>query len=248
MKDFLVAVGFLTKIPIPKKLILDDKNLAKSMVYFPLVGLLLGLILVLANFVLTPFLPAKIVNLLLILFLILLTGAIHIDGLADTIDGFCAKVKTKEQILNIMRDSRIGVMGVIAVALLLLFKYELLNEIPAQFKNISLILMCSISRWSQVMVSYLSKYAREGEGLGRPFIGNIRRRDFYFATAFIIFISSLVWFPKGLLVVILTSILTWVATKYVHKRIGGMTGDTIGAINELIEVVALFSVYILGRG
>lgn len=248
MTKFFIAISFLTKIPIPKRLVSDDKTLAGSMAYFPLVGLLLGLVLVLANNALALFLPIRLVNLLLVLFLILLTGAIHIDGLADTIDGFCAKTKTKEEILHIMRDSRIGTMGVIAVALLILFKYELLNEILPQFKNIALILMCSISRWSQVLVSYFSKYAREGEGLGKPFVGNVKKRQSYLAAAFIIFISSLVWFPKGLLVVILTSISTWIIMKYVHKKIGGMTGDTVGAISELTEVIALFGIYLLGRG
>lgn len=245
MKNFLVAMGFLTKIPIPKKLAIDDKNLAKSMAFFPLVGLLLGLILVFLNIVLNPFLPERLINLTLVFGLIFLTGGLHIDGLSDMVDGFCAKTKNKEEILNIMRDSRIGTMGVIAVVLLILFKYELLNIIPTQIKGAALILMCSISRWGQVMVCYFSKYARENDGLGRPFIGNVRKQDFYLATAFIIFISILGWFPKGFLILILISVFTWVLMKYVHKKIGGMTGDTIGALSELAEVsVLLFAFFV----
>lgn len=247
MNSFLAALGFLTRIPVPQKLSKNDKLLANSMAYFPLVGLLLGFILILINSLLTQFLPERLVNLALVLFLTFITGGIHLDGFADTLDGFCAKGKDKKEILNIMRDSRIGVMGVIGLVILILFKYEMLNAIPAQLKDVALILMCTTSRWGQAAVSYLSKYARENEGIGRPFIGNIRGRDFYLATTVTILISISAWFPKGILVFVLVSILIFTAMKYVHRRIGGMTGDTIGAINELAEVSALFCVYILWR-
>lgn len=247
MKNFLVALGFLTKIPIPQKLSINDKLLSKAMAYFPLVGLLLGLVLVLINSTLTMFLPERLVNLTLILSLILITGAIHLDGLADTLDGLCSKGKNKKEMLEIMRDPRIGVMGTAGVAMLILFKYEMLNVLPAHLKGSALILMCSLSRWGQVAVSYFSKYARETEGLGRPFIGNIGERNFYLATAFAIFISILAWFPMGILVFVLISIFIYIAMKYIHRRIGGMTGDTIGAVNELAEVSVLLGIYILGR-
>lgn len=247
MKNFLIALGFLTKIPIPKRLQADDKNLACSMAYFPIVGLLLGLILVFINLLLSPFLPVALVNLALILSSGLLTGAIHLDGFADTIDGFCAKTNDKEKILAIMRDSRIGAMGVTGLTLLLLFKYEALNNIPAQIKSPTLILMCALSRWSQVMAAHLSGYARSSEGLGRAFIGNIKRRVFWFAMACAFFISSLTLFWRGAVVFIIVYAAAWLLVKYARKRIGGMTGDTIGAISELIEVITLMGVYIMAR-
>jgi adenosylcobinamide-GDP ribazoletransferase len=245
MTNFLIAIGFLTKIPTLKKLPINDKNLANSMAYFPLVGLLLGLILVLANNIMTPFLPERVVNLILIFFLTLLTGGLHLDGLADTVDGFCARTKSKEEILTIMKDSRIGAMGVIAVALSIFFKYELLNSVPMQFRAVSLILMCSLSRWTQVMASHFSKYARENAGLGKAFVGNIGKRYFYTATLFTILILFFVWFPKGLLIFLITYISSWLLMRFIHERIGGMTGDTIGAISEVSEVIILLCICVL---
>lgn len=247
MTNFLTALGFLTKIPISKNISGDDKSLSKSMIYFPVVGFLLGVILVLVDNALAFLLPTGLINLILVFLLLVLTGGIHLDGLADTVDGFCAKTKNKEETLNIMRDSRIGTMGVIAVIALILFEYEALNSISGHFREAALILMCAASRWCQVMVSYFSRYARDGDGLGRLFIGKVGRREFFMAALFIIAASLSVWLVKGLLVVVFVSVLAWGAMKYAHKKIGGMTGDTVGAINELAEAGVLLAVLIIEK-
>lgn len=238
MKDFLVAVGFLTKLPISKKRGGESETLARSMRYFPLVGFLLGIILVLANIFLTRVFPEPITNLILLILLIALTGALHLDGFADTIDGLCSKAKTKEETLDIMRDSRIGTMAVIALVMLLLLKYEALNNTPGQFKNIALALMCALSRWSQVMAAHFSNYPRD-KGLGKPFVGNIPKPVFYAATALAILIAVCLWRAKGALVFSALLVSTLIFMKYTSKRIGGMTGDTIGAISEINEVLVL---------
>ncbi|MDD5449710.1 MAG: adenosylcobinamide-GDP ribazoletransferase [Candidatus Omnitrophica bacterium] len=245
MRGFLIALGFLTKIPVARDLPENDKSLADSTLYFPLVGFFLGFILILINTILAQFLPERIVNLGLVIFLVLITGAMHLDGFADTIDGFCSKFKNKKEVLDIMRDPRIGSMGVIGLILLILAKYELLNAIPVHLKDTALILMCTLSRWGQVAAAAFSSYAREGSGTGRPFIGNIAKKVFYLATALTVMISIVGWFPKGILVFCLVSLLIFMAIKYAQKRIDGMTGDTVGAVNELAEVIALFGIYIL---
>ena len=104
MKSFLIAVGFLTKLPVPKKLAIEDKDLSGSMAYFPLAGFLLGLMLILVNALLAPFLPARMVNLILVLFLILITGGIHLDGFADTL-------AQNRLIMRKRRQSRFGPPG-----------------------------------------------------------------------------------------------------------------------------------------
>ncbi|MCM8781986.1 MAG: adenosylcobinamide-GDP ribazoletransferase [Candidatus Omnitrophica bacterium] len=246
MKTFFIALGFLTKIPIPKKLQINDKSLAKSTIFFPLIGFFLGLILVFVNAILTFLLPDRLINLILILLLILLTGALHLDGFADTVDGFCAKTKNRKEILDIMKDSRIGAMGVIGLIILILFKYEGLNGIPMALKNSSLILMCTISRWVQVIISYFSKHAKD-DGLGKTFVGNVGKTELYLATILAIAISFLFYFSKAIILLILISIFTWASVKYVHRKIGVVTGDTIGAISELAEVITLFSISMLGR-
>ena len=245
MKALITAIGFLTRIPVSKRLEVDGKGLARSMAYFPLVGFLLGLILAAVNSALAFILPEHLINVIVILVLTLLTGGMHLDGFADTVDGFCAKTVKKEEILNIMRDSRIGAMGVIGLIMLLLLKYEALNSIPAQFKNSALILMCSISRWGQVMVSRFCGYARKEDGLGKSFVGNVGKLEFYFATILTASISLLLYFPKAVILLVFASIAAWMMMRYVNKRIGGMTGDTIGAISELLEIGVLLCMCLL---
>ncbi|MCX5715888.1 MAG: adenosylcobinamide-GDP ribazoletransferase [Candidatus Omnitrophica bacterium] len=247
MKDFLIALSFLTRIPVSKKLVIDDKTLSRSMRFFPIVGFVLGAILVLAWHILTPLLPERLVSLILILLLTLLTGAMHLDGFADTIDGLCSKAKSKEEILQIMRDSRIGAMGVIGLILLFLLKWEALNNITPRLKEAALILMCTASRWSQVFSAHFSGYARDTAGLGKPFIGTTRKMDFNFATIFIIPLFLMFLFLKGLIALAILAAVVWGLVKYINKRIGGMTGDTIGAISELVEITVLMTVLILGK-
>jgi adenosylcobinamide-GDP ribazoletransferase len=257
-----MAVGFLTRIPIMgtvKGTVLSEncphieegehcpqeRDLAGSMVYFPVVGLVLGLILALINAALAPILPSGAVNLALVLALTALTGAIHLDGLADTADGLCSKARDKEGILNIMKDPRIGAMGVIAIVMSILFKYELLSAVPSHFKASSLILMCTISRWAQVLAASFSKYARKEGGIGMYFIGKVRKNVLYLAAFFAAAISMAAWFPFGFFVLLAGSLFAWLVIKYINKRIGGMTGDTVGAVNELTEIAVLTTLCIL---
>lgn len=251
MKKFWIAVSFLTRIPITRTVLsencphIKEGDLAGAMAYFPLAGLLLGAILALINVFLAPILPSAIVNLTLVLALTALTGAIHLDGLADTADGLCSKKTNKDEILDIMKDPRIGTMGVIAIVLSLLFKYELLNTIPSQFKASALILMCVISRWSQVLTASFSKYARKEGGIGKYFIGNTGKNDLRLAALFAIALSIAAWFPFGFFVLLFGSLVAWLIMKYIHKRINGMTGDTVGAVNELTEIAVLIILCIL---
>ncbi|MFH1848293.1 MAG: adenosylcobinamide-GDP ribazoletransferase [Candidatus Omnitrophota bacterium] len=246
MGKFLTAAAFLTKIPIPKKAQINNAPLSDSTAFFPVVGLLLGIILVLAACLLEGLLPVRITNLILVLLLTLLTGALHIDGLADAADGFYAGGSDKNRILEIMKDPKIGTMGVLAIAALLLLKFELLNSVSASLRNAALILMCVSSRWSQVMVSYFSKYARAEGGTGKPFVGMVRKKQFIAATIFFALVSLAVWNVKGFLILIATPAASYCMIRYSHRRIGGVTGDVIGAISEINEVILLLIMVILG--
>ncbi len=242
MKRFFTALAFLTKLPVPQKGILDEEALGSSTLFFPVVGALIGLILIMVYKALTPFLAERLVNFIVMLVLILLTGALHLDGFADTVDGFCSKAREKENVLQIMRDSRIGAMGVIGLIMLLLFKYELLNNVAEKLKGPALILMCSLSRWSQVLACRFSKYARASDGTGRAFIGNVKPGDFYLATICMIVICLIARpVAGGLAIFVLVFALSWLFMKYANKRIGGMTGDTVGAMSEVAEVLVLLA-------
>ncbi|MCK4245148.1 MAG: adenosylcobinamide-GDP ribazoletransferase [Candidatus Omnitrophica bacterium] len=244
MKSFLAALQFLTIIPIPKGIKIEEKDLAGSVIFFPLVGLFIGGILMLIAISLRKFLPILTLNLLLLLVWIGITSALHLDGLADTVDGLSGG-KDKEEILRIMADSNIGAKGAIALILLLGAKYLFLYQLPFTLRNHALLLVPALGRWAMVLAAAFLPYAKE-EGLGRIFVENSGRRE--------ILLTSLLITVLGLLLIkfsffyLLGGLLsaTFLLLVIFKGRIGGITGDNLGAINEIVEVVALL-IIILGN-
>src|SRR3989338_5804758 len=138
MSSFLFALQFLTIIPVNIRHI-DEKRSAKAVIFFPLVGLFLGLILAAVNNLLLFFkFEGLLINTILVISLAILTGGLHLDGLADTFDALLSR-KNKEQMLEIMRDSHIGAMGVLSLISVILLKISLLSTIPLPFKTLSLL-------------------------------------------------------------------------------------------------------------
>jgi len=245
MNSFLLAFQFLTIIPIKIKNI-EEKNIPESLVYFPFVGLILGIILWSAANILSilEFSPLAI-NIIVVILLIILSGGIHLDGLADTADAFLSR-KNKEEMLNIMRDSHIGVMGVLSLISILLLKIAFLSSISLPLKNISLLLMCVISRWSPVLSMFYSAYARE-EGKAKVFIEGMNRKIFLFSLLIAILCVTAIWGLRGLYIFLIASALIFLVNKFIERQIGGITGDTLGAVSELTEVMVLIVVCILRK-
>ena len=212
--------------------------------YFPLVGLGLGIILVLGNYILSPLFPRSVVDVILIALLVVSTGALHLDGFADTLDGL-AGGRTKEEILAIMRDSRTGAVGVIGVIILLMLKFFSLNSIPLTLKVPTLLLMPLMARWSMIIMAFFSSYSREGSGVGKcfpDFVGIEQLRG----AAIFTFLASLIFLGwRGFIILILVSFLTFLFTLYFNRKLKGVTGDIFGATNEINEVVLLLLVLIL---
>ena len=216
------------------------------MIYFPLVGLLLGLILAGANGLLSFFnFEPYFINVMLVILLIVLTGGIHLDGLADTTDALLSG-KDREEMLEIMRDSRIGVMGTLGLISIILLKIALVSALTVSLKTISLILMCVLSRWSLVFAMFLFPYARE-DGKAKLFIQGINFKIFILATMLALISIAGTGKLSGLLVFAISAIGTYIINKFITRKIGGITGDTLGATNELIEIIILFSICILER-
>lgn len=237
MKSFFCALGFLTRLPVPARYRFEAVDLGRSMAAFPLVGFLLGVILVIADRLLSSFLPDGLTNILLLTLLALMTGGLHIDGFMDTLDGL-AGGKDRESILEIMRDSRVGALGVVGIVLLLLIKWEALNVLPPEMKQGALLVMPVAGRGGQVLLAYLSPYARS-EGLGRPFVGSLTGGGLAVALLSTVVIAAWAVGWYGIFIVIMTSLLTWLWSGWFVKRIGGVTGDVIGALNEVLEVMVL---------
>ena len=238
MKRLLIAIQFLTVIRVVKYTHLEPEELGRSMGFFPAVGLLLGFVLVFANVTLSHILPPSVVDGILITLLIVLTGALHLDGLADTIDGM-AGGKTKEDVLRIMRDSRTGAIGVVGVTMTLLLKYMSLIHVPPEMENQVLMVMPVIGRCSMVHACFFTDYARSGPGIGLPFTRYVKRREVLLATITAFLISTVLLGIKGVIIMAVAMVTTLGLITFYKRKIGGNTGDTYGATNEINEVLVL---------
>jgi len=245
MKVFLLALQFLTIIPVKIEKV-KEADIAASMVCFPFVGLLLGFLLAgINNLLLSLKFEELAVSIILIVSLIIFTGGLHLDGLSDTADALFSG-KDKEKRLEIMRDSHAGVMGILSLICVILLKIVFLSSINTSLKIVSLILMCTLSRWSLVFLMFLFPYARQ-EGKAKVFIEKANFKIFVLATMIALVCSVITWQLKGLFIIAITSISAYAIGKFITNKIGGITGDTLGAINELTEVIILLSICILER-
>jgi len=240
LKQFITAWQFLTIIPISRRIEVTAESLGRSMAVFPFVGLALGSILIALDYGLAHIFPPAIVNALLLTSYIAMYGGFHLDGLADMIDGL-AGGKDREHILKIMKDSNIGAIGVVALVLVLLLKYTAINSLPDGARWEGLLIMPVIGRWTQVWMTYGSKYARKS-GLGRPFVEYVNDRELAIASLITIVVSWLTLGVKGLLAVITIALVGLILKRFFDKKIGGITGDILGAGSELSELIVLLMI------
>ena len=243
LKNFITAVQFLTIFTLNKKHVVEENDLAKSMVYFPLVGFALGFILVNADKGLLWMFPHAIVNAMLIVILVLLTRALHVDGLGDTLDGLMGGHDHTSR-LHIMKDSRIGTAGVTGIVLLLLVKYLALNNMFSGSKVEALLTAPLLARWSQTLMVYKANYGRE-KGMGSAFVGHLRGSSMI--AVFAIALGLAIWVNGWTALYLVAGVLafTLLGRWYLVKRLGGVTGDAIGAVSELNEVLVLLLLVVL---
>ena len=246
MKDFLQALSFLTILPMGQLPLPEGKGLARSMAFFPSVGLLIGLLLAVAYLLLSFLFSKSLVLWLTLGCLALLTRGLHLDGFADTIDGFAAG-GPKEKILEVMRDSRIGAFGVVGLILLIGAKYLALDEITGLSIPRSLILMTVMGRNSMVWVCYRSPYARSGGGLAKPFAENLTAREMILSSASALGIGLLLWGLEGALVFLGIGLFSFTFRLFFLKKLKGVTGDILGAANELAELICLVLLVLLDK-
>jgi adenosylcobinamide-GDP ribazoletransferase len=237
-RDLLTAFQFLTRIPVPAAHFHTD-SLAESVRFFPLVGLFIGLAagalrLALAH-VLDPALTAAFV----LLFLVMVTGAFHEDGLADAADGLGGGWNT-QQVLTIMRDSRIGSYGAIALVLSLLLRWLLLSRLPAASFLPVIVAAHVLCRWTTLPLSYYLQPARAADGHAQGQGARVAQHTSRSAlltgsllTLVIVLVAMRAAAWKPIMAAVLVSLCSgW----YYRKRIGGVTGDCFGATNQLTEI------------
>ncbi len=250
---FLAALSFLTIIPLPQRLSINQEEVGRSTAYFPVVGIIIGFIVAGLNWLFGLFLPSSVANGLLIVSLVLISGALHLDGFVDTCDGIAGH-RTIEDRWRVMHDSRAGAFGIIGVSLLLLIKYVSLNCVPQTLLMATLVLMPVVSRWVMVYAIFTYPYARP-EGLGKVFKQGASWQRFAIATiitlAVTIGLARLAninyFYLAGLAIIFGTWIIIVAMAAYLKRKFAGLTGDTYGAINEVAELCVLILVCLLAH-
>lgn len=236
--EFSIALQFLTRVPVTIRKTVESVNIARAMAYFPLVGLLIGISTAAVHFLLSYVLAPQVCDLIAIAFIVIVTGNMHGDGLMDTADGIYSG-RPRERILEIMRDSCVGSHGVMAGVLVLLAKFVLLGQLPPEVKSFSLILVPAIGRWAQVYGATVYPYARTGGGTG-GFTDLVGKREIFWASLTVLVAAGMLFRLQGGVLAVAVLVGTLCIGRYISAKIGGMTGDTLGAMSELTEVLALF--------
>ncbi|ADL08173.1 adenosylcobinamide-GDP ribazoletransferase [Thermosediminibacter oceani] len=238
------AFLFLTRIPLPY-FELDQKHIARSLPFFPFVGAVIGVLLAGVDLILKKAVPAPALAALLVTLEMIVTGGLHVDGFADTMDGlFCGKEREKK--LEVMKDSRLGAYGAIGVVLLLLLKYSAMLSILPEFRTRLLIIFPVISRWMMTYSITFFPYLRE-KGIGRVFNEDKSSMMFFLSTLFTLTIVFIAAGIEGIKIAFLTFVSGLLFSLYIFRQLGGMTGDTYGAVNEFCEIAALY-IYLIYFG
>lgn len=247
MKAFRFALSFLTIFPGGIKGEVDEKVFGASIKYFPVVGALLGLILAGIHLLVSTRMSQPAASVIVVISLIILTRALHIDALADTFDGLLGG-RDKEHMLAIMKDSRVGSFGVATIAATFALKFSLLAAIPAALTTGSLIAFPVLGRWAAAIAASTQPSARPGGGLGSLFAEQARPWEPVLSSiiAFAIVGITLWTRPAAALLAVGTAGAFLVIYVFLIKRkIEGMTGDTLGALIELTEIAVLFAMALL---
>lgn len=234
------AFTFLTRLPLPGAAGVDGETLARASVWFPVVGAVVGLIGGLTLVGAERLWPPLVAATLGVLATVLLTGAFHEDALADAADGFGGGAN-RERILEIMRDSRIGSYGAVALVLVLSARIGCLAAMTPMDGARALIGAHVLARWSSLPLIRALPYAR-ANGAGRPFVGTVTPLRLLSGTllAVLLIAVALGWraLPAGLTAGVVTAI----AGRYFRSRLGGITGDCLGATNQLVELATYLAV------
>lgn len=237
-RRILTALRFLTALPFFGKADAESPELGRSMAYFPLAGMFIGLILSCVYTVLSGTFSSLFTSVLLVVLWASLSGFLHLEGFVDAVDGFSASYD-REKMLAVMKDHHCGAKGIIALVLLIILKVVLINEIFSPLRVTAFLLVPACGRWAMVCAAYFCPYARKTDGFGKAFVENCDLKEFILAS--LIFVFAAVIFLRTQVFVLMIPLLVFVILLmfWLRKRIGGVTGDILGALNETAEVLGL---------
>ncbi|EKN3393709.1 adenosylcobinamide-GDP ribazoletransferase [Yersinia enterocolitica] len=244
LRLFLATLQFMTRIPVPERwtqgLALD--NYERGIIGFPFIGLIVGVIGGVVFTLLAPWCGVPLAALGYVLALALVTGAFHLDGLADTCDGVFSARK-REQMLEIMRDSRLGTNGGLALIFIVVAKVLVVSELALRDAPMLLMLTAAsvAGRTVIVLLMYRQRYAREGNGLGNIYIGKVTGKQTLVTLAGGAILILLLGQSAALLALVTSMVVVALLATYLRRRLGGQTGDTLGAAAEVGELVFLLA-------
>ncbi|EKN3566931.1 adenosylcobinamide-GDP ribazoletransferase [Yersinia enterocolitica] len=244
LRLFLATLQFMTRIPVPERwtqgLALD--NYERGIIGFPFIGLIVGVIGGVVFTLLAPWCGVPLAALGYVLALALVTGAFHLDGLADTCDGVFSARK-REQMLEIMRDSRLGTNGGLALIFIVVAKVLVVSELALRGAPMLLMLTAAsvAGRTVIVLLMYRQRYAREGNGLGNIYIGKVTGKQTLVTLAGGAILILLLGQSAALLALVTSMVVVALLATYLRRRLGGQTGDTLGAAAEVGELVFLLA-------
>ena len=258
MNGIALLFKFMTRLPVGFEPKFDSDSLGRSMKFFPVVGMVMGVILFgfywgLSYFVYSPMVMAV----LLVIIEVILTGGLHLDGLADTFDGIFS-YRSKQKMLDIMKDSRLGTNGGLVLILYFILKVALLYEISYDFElggltdlpsGVVLLLVPAIARLNSVINCASAPYAR-ATGMGKTFVDNTNGIGVIIATILTFIYTAIICYIFVVPYIVLYTIpilmgLGYIFAKLMTRKIGGITGDTLGAVVELSEILSIFMIYIV---
>ncbi len=238
LHTFALALQFLTRLPVSTEGIYSKERFAASVRHYPLVGVLIGMTAAATYAAVATIYPAPVAVLISTAAVILLTGGFHEDGLSDTFDGIGGG-HARERALEIMKDSRVGAFGAIALLMVIATKLVTLSMMPPAMIVSGLVAGHGLSRWSSIVVIATSRYLRE-EGAGKPTAGGIGRAGLVYASSIGLICLALVYFflgPPAAAAAAIGLLSGHVLSRLFYERkLGGYTGDCLGATQQLSEL------------
>ncbi len=239
---FVLMLQFLTVLPLPFKPEVRKEDLGRGLVFAPLAGMVIGGILCGVYFISSLVFPVIVSSVIVIAAYAIVTGGLHLDGLGDTFDGLFSG-RPRPKMLEIMRDSRIGTNALLSVTLVLFINISCIASLPVVDSALPLytiiLLMPAAGRMGCLLAAGTSVYAREGEGTGRSFVDNCKLIHVISGALIFFAIAFLLAGINGLLLALASMTVSWLLTKVFSRKIGGVTGDILGAVCELTQAAFL---------
>ncbi len=240
MKRFIAAIKFITILPLGKTIIYDPKGMVP---FFPVVGIILGALVSIFDHGVSRLWPGSVAAILDVIFLVVLTGAFHLDGLGDTADGLLGH-RSREKALEVMKDSRIGVMGLVAIICGLSIKWGGIMNLGVH-RSLLLVIIPAYARGSMLFGMRFLEYGRPDGGTGHDFFGNTLNFYTFWGLLIPIALSFFIGW-RGIWLIFIFVLTTAAIILFYKKRMGCITGDMLGAMTEITESMLFLLVSIGG--